>query len=75
MQSFVKIRGAVLEKNADKIMTLRSFNKDETHNKLLSYLVNRQHLESFLGHDLSKDPNMFSRFDSQIRFLILQKPK
>ena len=28
MQSFIKIRGAVLEKNADKIMTLCNFNKD-----------------------------------------------
>ena len=29
MQSFIKIRGAVLEKNADDIMTLRDFNKDQ----------------------------------------------
>ena len=29
MQSFIKIRGAVLEKNADKIMTLCNFNKDK----------------------------------------------
>ena len=28
MQSFIKIRGAVLEKNADKAMTLCNFNKD-----------------------------------------------
>ena len=28
MQSFIKIRGAVLEKNADDTMTLRNFNKD-----------------------------------------------
>ena len=28
MQSFIKIRGAVLEKNADKIMTMCNFNKD-----------------------------------------------
>ena len=29
MQSFIKIRGAVLEKNADKAMTLCNFNKDK----------------------------------------------
>ena len=28
MQSFIKIRGADLEKNADDTMTLRNFNKD-----------------------------------------------
>ena len=28
MQSFIKIRGAVLEKNADDTMTLCNFNKD-----------------------------------------------
>ena len=28
MQSFIKIRGAVLEKNANKAMTLCNFNKD-----------------------------------------------
>ena len=28
MQSFIKIRGVVLEKNAHKILTLCNFNKD-----------------------------------------------
>ena len=33
MQSFIKIRGAVLEKNADKIMTMCNFNKDFMQNQ------------------------------------------
>ena len=28
MQSFIKIGGAVLEKNANRILTMRNFNKD-----------------------------------------------
>ena len=39
MQSFIKIRGTVLEENADKILTLCNFDKDVFLLNLFTRLV------------------------------------
>ena len=53
MQSFIKIRGAVLEKNAHKILTLCNFNKDWRGEKVLENFDNNQfNIDLEKGYDV-----------------------
>ena len=61
MLSFIKILGAVLEKNADKIMTLCNFNKDVLKVLVLSHHITMEMYRFMLANEKFNFPDSFHR--------------